>query len=192
MATIKTFGEQEVFTAKELKKLQTINETRKYAIPLEIDIYGDILLHHYWPTDMFKTINAKYLRGNVTFHDLKLYDKVNDSNDTITSKCGNCLQEMPLVFDLRMTDDSANIFSNIFYNIARFTKTSHYPAIGIVEVPIGTKYVDVTDVDGCVMIVDSEIKITNIICGFGNDPEYYKHFAFTGYDQENVKNCLKL
>ena len=192
MPTIKAFGEQEIFTAKELKKLQTTEETCKYAIPLEIDIYGNILLHHYWPTGMFKTVNAKYLHGNVKFHDLKLHDNANNSNDTITIKCGNCLQEMPLVFDLQMTDDSANIFSNILYNIARFTKTSHYPAIGIVEVPLGTKYTDVIDVDCCVMIVDSEIKITNIICGFGNEPEYYKHFAFTGYDQENIEKLPKV
>ncbi len=35
MTTIKSFGEQEVFTAKELKKLQMTEETCKYAIPLE-------------------------------------------------------------------------------------------------------------------------------------------------------------
>ena len=191
MATIKTFGEQEVFTTKELKNLQTTEETRKYAIPLEIDIYGYILLHHYWPTGMFRTVNAKYL-GNVDFHDLKLYDEDNNSNDTITIKCGNCLQEMPLVFDFQMTNNSVNMFSNILYNIACYTKTSHYPAIGIVEVPANTKFVNVTDVDGCMIITDSEIKITNIICGFGNNPEYYKHFEFTGYDQENVENLPKV
>lgn len=190
MATIKTFGEQEVFTAKDLKKLQTTEETRKYAIPLEIDIYGNILLHHYWPTGMFRTVNAKYLHGSVKFHDLKLFGE--DGDSSITIKCGNCLEEMPLVFDFQMSNGSANIFSNILYNIARFTKTSHYPAIGIVEVPAGTKYADVTDVDGCVMVVDSEIKITNIICGFGNEPEYYKHFEFTGYDQENVEKLPKV
>ena len=191
MTTIKTFGEQEVFTTKELKNLQTTEETRKYAIPLEIDIYGYILLHHYWPTGMFRTVNAKYL-GNVDFHDLKLYDEDNNSNDTITIKCGNCLQEMPLVFDFQMTNNSVNMFSNILYNIACYTKTSHYPAIGIVEVPANTKFVNVTDVDGCMIITDSEIKITNIICGFGNNPEYYKHFEFTGYDQENVEKLPKV
>lgn len=192
MPTIKSFGEQEVFTTKELKKLQTTEESRKYAIPLEIDIYGNILLHHYWPTGMFRTVNAKYLHGNVNFHDLKLYDEDSNSNDTITIKCGNCLQEMPMVFDFQMSNDSANIFNNILYNIARFTKTSHYPAIGIVEVPAGTKYVDVTDIDECMIITDSEIKITNIICGFDNNPEYYKHFEFTGYDQENIKKLPKV
>lgn len=193
MATIKTFGEQDVFGLKGIKGLQTINETRKYVIPLEIDIYGNILLHHYWLTGIFKTtINAKYLQGKVNFQDLKLYDEDNDSNDAITIKCGNCLQEIPLVFDLQMTNDSANIFSNILYNIARFTKSSHYPAIGIVEVPTGTKFINVTDVNGCMMIADSEIKITNIICGFGNNPECYKHFAFTGYDQENIKKLPKV
>ena len=118
MATIKTFGEQEVFTAKELKNLQTTEETRKYAIPLEVDIYGDILIHHFWPTGMFKTVNAKYLHGHIKFHDLKLYDYDEDNNNdgNITIKCGNCLQEMPLVFDLQMTNKSAHIFSNILYN----------------------------------------------------------------------------
>ena len=192
MLAIKTFGEQEVFTTKELKKLQTTEETYKYAIPLEINIYGNILLHHYWPTGMFRTVNAKYLHGVVNFHDLKLHDEDNNTNDNITIKCGNCLQEMPLVFDLQMTNKSAHIFSNILYNIASFTKSSHYPAIGIVEVPANTKYANVHDVDGCIMIADSEIKITNIICGFGNEPDYYKHFIFAGYNQENIKKLPKV
>ena len=195
MPAIKTFGEHEVFSAEELKKLQTTGETRKYAIPLEIDIYGNILIHQYWLNGMFRTVNPKYIHGTINFHDLKLYDDDNESNEAIVVKCGNCLREMPLVFTLQMTDASANVFSNILYNIARFTKTSHYPAIGIVEVPVGTKFADVNDVNGCIMIADSEIKITNIICGFGNEPEYYKHFGFTGYDQENVEklpNVVKL
>lgn len=192
MPAIKSFGEHEVFSAEELKKLQTTGETRKYAIPLEIDIYGNILIHHYWTNGMFKTVNPKYIHGNIKLHDLKLYDEDNNNNDAIVVKCGNCLQEMPLVFALQMTDASANVFSNILYNIARFTKTSHYPAIGIVEVPVGTKFADVNDVNGCIMIADSEIKITNIICGFGNEPEYYKHFEFTGYNQENVEKLPKV
>ena len=79
MATIKTFGEQEVFTTKELKNLQITEETRKYAIPLEVDIYGDILIHHFWPTG--KTVDAKYLHGHIKFHDLKLYDYDEDNNN---------------------------------------------------------------------------------------------------------------
>ena len=192
MPAIKSFGEHDVFSAEELKKLQTTGETRKYAIPLEIDIYGNILIHQYWANGMFRTVNPKYVHGTINLHDLKLYDDDNDSNEAIVVKCGNCLQEMPLVFTLQMTDASANVFSNILYNIARFTKTSHYPAIGIVEVPVGTKFADVNDVNGCIMIADSEIKITNIICGFGNEPEYYKHFEFTGYDQENVEKLPKV
>lgn len=141
---------------------------------------------------MFRTVNAKYLHGVVKFHDLKLHDEDNNTNDTITIKCGNCLQEMPLVFDLQMTNESAHIFSDILYNIASFTKSSHYPAIGIVEVPANTKYANVHDVDGCIMIADSEIKITNIICGFGNEPDYYKHFIFAGYNQENIKKLPKV
>ena len=192
MSAIKSFGEHEVFSAEELKKLQTIEETRKYAIPLEIDIYGNILIHQYWPDGMFMTVNPKYVHGTINLHDLKLHDDDNDSNEAIAVKCGNCLQEIPLVFNLQMTDASASVFSNILYNIAQFTKTSHYPAIGIVEVPVGTKFADVNDVNGCMMIADSEIKITNIICGFGNEPEYYKHFGFTGYDQENVEKLPKV
>jgi len=191
MPAIKSFGEHEVFSAEELKKLQTTEETRKYAIPLEIDIYGNILIHQYWPNGMFETVNPKYVHGTINLHDLKLYND-NDSSESIAVKCGNCLQEMPLVFTLQMTDASANVFSNILYNTARFTKTSHYPAIGIVEVPVGTKFADVNDVNGCIMIADSEIKITNIICGFGNEPEYYRHFEFTGYDQENVEKLPKV
>ena len=99
---------------------------------------------------------------------------------------------MPLVFDLQMTNKSAHIFSDILYNIASFTKSSHYPAIGIVEVPANTKYANVHDVDGCIMIIDSEIKITNIICGFGNEPDYYKHFVFAGYNQENIEKLPKV
>ncbi len=58
-----------------------IEDTCKYAIPLEIDIYGNILLHYYWPTRMFRTVNAKYLHGNVEFYDLKLHDEDNNTND---------------------------------------------------------------------------------------------------------------
>lgn len=192
MTAIKSFGEHDVFSAEELKKLQTIGETRKYAIPLDIDIYGNIAINNYLTNDVFETVNRKYMHGTINFHDLKLYDEYNDNNDAIVFKCGNCLQEMPLVFNLQMTDASANLFSGILYNIACFTKTSHYPAIGIVEIPVGSKFADVNDVNGCMMIVDSEIKITNIICGFGNEPEYYKHFGFTGYDQENVKKLPKV
>ncbi len=41
MPVVKTLGEQQLFTEKQLKSLDQTKETRKYAIPLEIDIYGD-------------------------------------------------------------------------------------------------------------------------------------------------------
>ena len=181
MPAIKTLGEEQLFTEKQLKKIAKTKETRKYAIPLEIDIYGDILVHHFWPMDMIATINARWLQEEFDLHDLKFRD------DTINIECGNCLQNAALIFELSMTDDSAKLFNEILGNIARFTKTSHYPAIGIVEVPVGTKVVPIKDVFGCEMVVDSDIKLTNIICGFSNDEKFFKNFEFTGYDQENVE-----
>ena len=181
MSAIKTFGEEQLFTEKQLKSLSQTKETRKYAIPLEIDIYGDILIHHFWPMDMIVTINARWIQEEFDLHNLKFYE------DSINIECGNCLEKAAFIFDLSMTNESSKLFKDILYNVAKYTKTSHYPAIGIVEVPAGTKFVDVSDVTGCVMVVDSNIKLTNIICGFSNDEKFFKNFEFTGYDQENVE-----
>lgn len=181
MPVIKTLGEQQLFTEKQLKKVDKTTETRKYAIPLEIDIYGDILIHHFWPMNMIATVNARWLQSEIDLHELRFRD------ESITIECGNCLQNVALIFDLSMTDESVKMFSEILSNIVKYTKTSHYPAIGIVEVPVGTKVVPIKDVFGCEMVVDSDIKLTNIICGFSNDEKFFKNFEFAGYNQENVK-----
>ena len=86
-----------------------------------------------------------------------------------------------------MTDDSVKLFNEILSNIAAWTKTSHYPAIGIVEVAAGSKFVQIKDVPGCAMVLNSEIKLTNIICGFSNDEKFFTNFEFAGYNQENVE-----
>lgn len=174
-------GEQQLFTEKQLKSLDQIQETCKYAIPLEIDIYGDIIIHHFWQMGMFETVHARYLQDGFDLHDLKFHDS------EINIECGNCLEKTALIFDLSMTDESNKLFKELLYNVARYTKTSHYPAIGIVEVPTGTKYIPVKDILGTVMVVDSNIKLTNIICGFSNDEKFFENFEFTGYDQENVE-----
>ena len=181
MPVVKTLGEQQLFTEKQLKSLDQIQETRKYVIPLEIDIYGDILIHHFWPQSIFETVRARYLQETFSLTNLKFHE------DNINIECGNCLEKTALIFDLSMTDESSKLFKELLYNVARYTKTSHYPAIGIVEVPIGTKYIPVKDVAGTVMVVDSDIKLTNIICGFSNDEKFFENFEFTGYDQDNVE-----
>lgn len=182
MPVIKTLGEQELLNQKDLKNLSKITETRKYAIPLEVDIYGDILVHHFWPMSMVATVNPMYVKKSFNIHDAKFHD-----DEPINIECGNCLQNAALIFNLEMLDESQKLFNEILMNVVKYTKTSHYPAIGIVEVPAGTKYMNVTDVPGCMMVLDSNIKLTNIICGFGNDEAFFKNFSFTGYDQENVE-----
>ena len=181
MPVVKTLGEQEMFTNKQLKSLDQIQETRKYVIPLEIDIYGDILIHHFWPMGIFETVHARYLQETFSLTNLKFHE------DVINIECGNCLEKAALIFDLSMTDESSKLFKELLCNIVKYTKTSHYPAIGIVEVPVGTKYIPIKDVAGTVMVVDSNIKLTNIICGFGNDEKFFENFEFAGYDQENVE-----
>ena len=46
--------------------------------------------------------------------------------------------------------------------------------------------VDVNDVPGVQMLIDGTVTITNIICGFDNDADMFKHFDFA-YNRENVE-----
>lgn len=181
MPTVKRFGEHNVFTPEQLKKLEKYGETVKMVIPLEIDIYGDILIHHFWSPNMFETIHERYLSESFDIHNSKMHN-----DEPITIKCGNTFEEFVLAFDLNMNADAQELFSGILENIIKRTKTSHYPAIGIVEIPAGTSFADVKDVSSCSIIVNSDIKLTNIIFGFDNDENFFKHFSFAGYDQETV------
>jgi hypothetical protein len=53
-------------------------------------------------------------------------------------------------------------------------------------VPIGVTAVDALDVTGVQVLVDGKVTITNIICGFDNDPDMFKHFDFA-YNHETVE-----
>lgn len=181
MPTVKRFGERNVFTPEQLKNLEKCNETIKMVIPLEITIYGDILIRHFWSSNIFETIHARYLQESFDIYNSKMHDDA-----PITIKCGNSFEEFVLAFDLNMHTEAQELFSGILENIVEYTKTSHYPAIGIVEIPAGTSFVNVKNVSGCSIIANSDIKLTNIIFGFGNDEGFFKHFSFAGYDQETV------
>jgi len=180
MPAIKTFGEQPLFSENVLKSIEKTTVTMKYAVPLEVDIYGSILIHHFWPMGMFKTVNPHYVKESFNIHDGKMHDRF------IEIECGNCLQDAVLAFDMPMTNESNKLFNEILSNIVKYTKTSHYPAIGIIEVPAGVTAVDVKDVPGIQMLIGGTVKITNIICGFGNDADMFKHFDFA-YNRETVE-----
>ena len=184
MPRIERLGEMELVKENDMHKIPVVNETRKYAIPLEIDIYGDILIHQFWPCGMFTTIEPRYIHEQFDLHRLHFNT---DDYTPINIECKPTLETCLLAFGLEMTDDEATLFNDILRNIARFTKTSHYPAIGIIEVPVGVGYVDVTDVAGCKMLLNGTVRLTNIICGFDNDETFWKNFLFTGYNQENVE-----
>jgi len=182
MPAIKTFGEKELFTKKQLKHLEKTTSTKKYIIPLEITIYGDVLIHHFW-TRGLNDVKPKYLIDTINYDKKKFH-----INKSMFIECGNCLQDCILAFDMSMTNESRELFNNIMCNIVKFTKTSHYPALGIVEIPEKSTYIDVKDVSGCKMILNSVVKITNIICGFDNDEKFFRNFEFTGYDQDNIEH----
>lgn len=180
MPVVKTFGEQQLFSEKDLKAIDKTTVTRKYAVPLEVDIYGDILIHHFWPMSMFHTVNPRYIGETFDIINGKMHER------PIEIECGNCLQDAVLAFDIPMTNESNELFNNILQNIANYTKTSHYPAIGIIEVPVGVTAVDASDVTGVQMLIDGKVTITNIICGFSNDADMFKHFDFA-YNHETVE-----
>jgi len=180
MPVVKTFGEQPLFGEKDLKSIEKTTETVKYAVPLEVDIYGDILIHHFWPMGMFHTVNPRYIGETFDIINGKMHDR------PIEIECGNCLQDAVLAFDMPMTNESNKLFNSILSNIVKYTKTSHYPAIGIIKVPASVVAVNVNDVPGVQMIIDGTVKITNIICGFDNDADMFKHFDFA-YNRETVE-----
>lgn len=180
MPVVKTFGEQPLFNEKDLKSIGKTTVTLKYAVPLEVDIYGDILIHHFWPMSMFHTVKPRYVDGMFDIINAKMNER------PIEIVCGNCLQDAVLAFDIPMTNESNELFNEILSNIAKYTKTSHYPAIGIIEVPVGVTAVDANDVPGVQMLIDGTVTITNIICGFDNDPDMFKHFDFA-YNHETVE-----
>ena len=184
MTRIEKLGKMELVKEKYMHKIPVVNETRKYVIPLEINIGGDILIHQFWPYDIFTTIEPRYIHEQLDLH--RLYFNTND-HTPINIECKPILEMCLLAFGLEMTDDEAKLFNDILRDIACFTKTSHYPAIGIIEVPAGVGYVDVTDVAGCKMLLNGTVHLTNIICGFNNDEKFWKNFLFTGYNQENVE-----
>ena len=181
MPVVKTFGEQPLFSEKDLKSIEKTTVTRKYAVPLEVDIYGDILIHHFWPMSMFHTVNPRYVNETFDITNAKMYD-----DSPIEIECGNCLQDAILAFDIPMTNEGNTMFNQILSNIVMYTKTSHYPAIGIIEVPVGVTAVEANDVPGVQILVGGTVKITNIICGFDNDADMFKHFDFA-YNRETVE-----
>lgn len=180
MPVVKTFGEQPLFSENDLKVIEKTTETVKYVVPFEVDIYGDILIHHFWPMGMFNTVNPRYVKESFNICAGKMHDR------PIEIECGNCLHDAVLAFDMPMTNESNKLFNEILSNIVKYTKTSHYPAIGIIEVPAGVTAVDVNDVPGVQMLIGGTVKITNIICGFDNDADMFKHFDFT-YNRETVE-----
>lgn len=179
MPVVKTFGEQPLFSEKDLKAIDKTTATVKYAVPLEVDIYGDIIIHHFWPMSMFHTVNPRYL-DDFDIHNGKMPE------DPIVIKCGNCLQDAVLAFDIPMTNEANKLFNEILSNIVMYTKTSHYPAIGIIEVPVGVTAIDANDVPGVQVLIGGNVTLTNIICGFDNDADMFKHFDFA-YNRENVE-----
>ena len=175
-------GNRPILNENELHEAEVTTITKKYAFPLEVTIYGDIIIHEFWPIDLaFNDLEPRYLQESFDTIDQKFFD------DYITIKCDNTLNSSLIVFELEMCPECSRYFNNILGNISNYTKSSHSPAIGIVEVPIGSVLID-TNIPGAGIVINGDVKLLNIIHGFEtkNDYDFFKRFGFCGYDQDNV------